>query len=322
MESNKKRYVLGILVMTIIFACFSVFLIINLYDDSSSLFPKNEKKESYIVSLENELDIKLNASNNPYDVIAQVPFDTLIVPYKYEEYVKPCFDFVLSDEGIVIKNATAKDFYNYEHLKVGTVITKINDKLLSDLSYFEVLSLIYSNGYSVKTFTTKDNKEFEYSYTNYSKKLEFNEVDPTTLKIDLFNLDSLRRNTLYDLCLPYDNIIIDLSKTSVTTLDGLVEFLSLFSKNKTKLFAGLDIYGYDNLKILKNVEILVDDNQDLGINFMLNVLKKMNLINVDIPQIKYVSNFYSINTISDYYYMINIYSLELKLNENSGLGEF
>ena len=82
-----------------------------------------DRKDSYISGLEENLKIKIEATE-PLDVLKEIGYDGLVIPKKYDTYYKPCFDFIITDLGIKITAATAKEFYSYD-LNIGDIITHI-----------------------------------------------------------------------------------------------------------------------------------------------------------------------------------------------------
>lgn len=316
MDSNKRKYVPGILVMTLIFLGLSIFAV-------SNMFKNNEEKKhlvsgSYISLLNQELNLKLDGETE-FEVFDKVGYDLVVMPKKYEKSIKPCFDFVVVRDGIIIKNLTSKEFLKYP-IELGSKIVKIDEKELIGLSYFEILDLVYASSNNItKKFTLSDGTSFDYLYERYSGKEEIN-VEDGVATIKLFNLDEVSRKGLYDKISSYEKVVIDLSNATVNTLDGMKIFMSFFSSGNEELFSiPSGIKSLETYKI-KNAEINIGNNKDNGILFMMSSLKLLNS-NLKITGLSTIRNeFKTYKILENADYKIYIYNYEFKSRSASSTG--
>lgn len=75
MQNNNKKSLLAIGVLTIIFAFLSIFMVSNIYQKpnqgNNSIFDLFDRKDSYISGLEENLKIKIEATE-PLDVLKEI----------------------------------------------------------------------------------------------------------------------------------------------------------------------------------------------------------------------------------------------------------
>lgn len=275
-SKNKNRSIIGIAIITIIFGLLSVFSVIRMTMENDD--GENLKKTDYILLLEKELEVELTKEDD-FENFASIDYDFIIEPKKYANYYKPCFDFVIEKDGVIIKNKLAKEF-DLLGLKVGTKIIKINDTDLSGKTYFEILELLYSkNENEVKKFTLNDLTELEYQYKKYYSTLEYIEEENV---LYVYNFDNITARAIYDIVVSHKGVTLDLSFATVNTFDGVVNFLSLFTDKDEFIFKTPEnIVGQTGRKI-ESLNIVVKDNADTGVLFILTALKTINSnINID-----------------------------------------
>ena len=150
-------------------------------------------------------------------------------------------DTIYAKTGYLFGHDSDPDFQSVSpgQFTVGE-ITKINDSVLAGKTYFEILDLLYSKNLDdEKQFTLSDGSKITYKYQNYYSTYEYN-LEENTLY--LYNLDNLTAKGIYDLVNTYKDVSLDLSKATVTTYDGVVNFLSLFSLKNEVLFKTNWIY--------------------------------------------------------------------------------
>lgn len=270
-SNNKKRFGIAIALFTLIFGALSVFSIFNLSSD----FPRDEEeveKADYIVALEEKLNINLSGTDDFAD-FSQVGYEMLIVPTKFQYYIRPCFEFVIVKDGVVITNRLGKAFDDY-NFKVGMKITKIGDQVLLGKTYFEILELIYAKNIDVvKEFTLSDDTVISYCYDNDNTNYSY---DKETNTLTMYNLDKFTVRGMYELITGYENVTVDLSKANVTKYETIVNFLSLFSDSKEVLLTSpLNVIGQQNLKIA-NLKIVLKDTNNQSILFLATAIKAIN----------------------------------------------
>ena len=286
---NNKRGIIGLLIITVIVGFLAVVAVsridIGIKDDGKI------KKTDYMLLLEKELEIEFN-SEDDFTNFATINYDLVVEPTKYKYYYKPCFDFIIVADGVIITNKLSKEFDDFG-FETGMKITKINDSVLAGKTYFEILDLLYSKNLDdVKEFTLSNGTKISYKYQNYYSTYEYN-VEENTLY--LYNLDNLTAKGIYDLVNTYEDVSLDLSKASVTTYDGVVNFLSLFSDKNEVLFKTPEgVIGQKGRKI-DIININVKDNNDEGILFILTCIKNLNSnINIDKKDLN-TTKFYTLN---------------------------
>ena len=311
---NKKRNILGILIMTIIFGAFSIVSVMKMFDNQDQEKPL--KKENYVLMLEKELNISLD-SQDDFTNFSNVSYEMLVEPTKYKNYYKPCFEFVVEKDGVVIKNGLTKDF-NSLGLKEGMKITRVNEDELSGKSYFEILELVYSKKENeVKKFTFTDGTIIEYTYKYYKDNAFYDEEENV---LYVYNLDNVTAKFIYEAVEKHPNLTLDLSNSTVTTLDGLTNFISLFSKPEEILFKTPEnITGQINRKI-SDLKIVVGSNNDQGVLFALTSINRINPnINIDNKNLNTIS-FFAEKVLESSYYTIYIKNVlvEAKNLNNSG----
>ena len=104
MENNKKRFAPLILLMTVVFALVSAYMVYNLFQDNGNDDILNifKQDETYVKTLEEKLQVDIKSSE-VIDVLNELGVEGIIVPKKYDAYYKPCFDFVILKDGIKIE---------------------------------------------------------------------------------------------------------------------------------------------------------------------------------------------------------------------------
>ena len=133
------------------------------------------------------------------------------------------------------------------------------------------LNLLFQNNLNLLTLATGKKVDFGYKkYTYYSTK-----VIDKKIVLSIYNLDRVDRKKVYDLTKEYEEVVIDLSKATVTELSSVADFVSLFALSNAKLFSSSDIRAYKNYK-LNNIQIELGKNQDKGILFTLTSIKNHN----------------------------------------------
>ena len=267
---NKNRSVVGILVITLIFGFLSVFSVVKMFSNNGE--EEKLKKTDYVLLLEKELEIDLT-SEDDFTNFESIDFEMVVEPTKYQNYYKPCFDFVIVRDGVILTNRLTKEFDSIG-FKTGMKIVKINDEVLLGKSYFEILDLIYSKKLDeTRKFIFSDGTEITYQYQNYYSSLEYNEIEN---KLYVYNLDNLTPRSIHDIVTEHEDLTLDLSMATVTTYEGIVNFLSLFSNKDEVLFKTPEnIIGQPGRKI-NNLNIVVKDNTDEGILFALTCIKTLN----------------------------------------------
>ena len=317
-SDNKRKYLPGILIMTLIFLGLSIFSVYNMINKNQKDDEEQKPKGSYISLLEENLNITLD-SEDDFENFNMVGYDLLVEPTKYRNYFKPCFDFLIAKDGVIVKNSLSKEFYKYP-LSIGSKIVKIDDKEITGLGYFEIFDLIYSSTNNVsKTFVLSDGTTFIYNYKDYSRKEDV-VIDGKTITMKLYNLDNITRKGIYDKVVGYDEIILDLSSATVTDFETIRGFVSFFSNEEEVLFVEpQNVKGLSSYK-LNNVKIILGDNKDLGISFLATTIKKLNASvtfdRVDLSTTSYMCG----NIISNADYTIKIYNYELVTQKPLGEG--
>ena len=299
--------------MTIIFGVFAAISVVRLFNNQNQEKPL--VKKDYILMLESELNITLD-SEADFTNMENVVYDVLVEPTKFQYYYKPCFDFVIVQDGIIIKNGLAKDF-SVLGLKEGVKITKINDQELLGKSYFEILELIYSKTENeVKKFTFADGTTIDYEYKYYENKLHYDEEENV---LYIYNLDEITTKSIHEMVILHPELTLDLSNATVTTLEGIVNFVSLFSGKNEVLFKSPLLIGQNNRKI-NELNIVVGNNDDKGILFALTTINNINTnIKIDRTNLNTITFYVSKKLVSAEYtiYLKNIL-LEAKGVSSSG----
>ena len=315
MDSNndKRKYVPGILIMTLIFLCLSIFSVNNFMKKSDD--KKVAAKGSYQSLLEERLGTKLEGEDE-FAIFELVGYDLVVIPDKYNDYFKPCFDFVIARDGVIIKNHTAKEFFNYP-LTIGSKIVKIGDKELNGLGYFEIVDLIYSNELNVsKMFTLESGETFEYRYEKYSNKEEISVLETETI-IKFYSLDNISRKGIYEKASSANNITFDLSNATVSDPNDMKTFMSYFTKGNQELFASpVGMRSLESYK-LNGVTINLGENIDEGVIFMASALKSLDA-NVTIVGLNTaVEEYKTYSLLQNADYTIYLYDYVLKTKSSS-----
>ena len=153
---NNKRGIIGLLIITVIVGFLAVVAVsrmdFGIKDDGKI------NKTDYMLLLEKELEIEFN-SEDDFTNFATINYDLVVEPTKYKYYYKPCFDFIIVADGVIITNKLSKEFDDFG-FETGMKITKINDSVLAGKTYFEILDLLYSKNLDdVKINTNMEIKE-------------------------------------------------------------------------------------------------------------------------------------------------------------------
>lgn len=314
-SNNKRKYIPGILIMTVIFLVLSIFSVNNMMKGSSE--KKKEIKGSYQTLLENRLNTQLEGEDE-FMIFESIGYDLLVVPDKYNNYFKPCFDFVVVRDGIIVKNFTSKEFLKYPLLSIGSKIVKIGDKELNGLGYFEIIDLIYTSELNVsKMFTLENGQVFEYRYENETNKMEVNKTEKE-VTIKMFNLNNFNRKGVYEKAKGVERVTIDLTNASVTDMNSIKAFMSFFTRGDEELFSiPQKVKSLESYK-LDNVTIVLNENNDKGVLFMASALKSLNS-NVRIVGQNHTVNEYKTYTIlKNADYKIYLYDYVLKTRISTG----
>ena len=282
-----NRNVIGILVITLIFGVLSAITLYRMYGNLENNGGAEVSKNDYILMLEEYLEIPLDDEND-FENLSKIGYDLVIEPTQYKNHYKPCFDFVITDSGVVIKNAISKEFYDY-NFKTGMKITHINSTELKGKGYFEILDLLYSSSKESKTFTI-DGEEIEYSYVSINDRIYYDEKDN---RLYVYNLDKITQKAIHDYYLENPDLTIDLSMATVNTLNGMYEFISLFVSKDVMLFiTPQNVYAKDNRRKISSIKIDLGNNPDKGILFTATTINKLNS-NVFISQFQEVNTFFA-----------------------------
>ena len=249
---TNKRNILGILIITLIFGIFSIISFLRMSDHSQE--KEDLVKKDYVLMLEQELGIKFE-SDNDFINFATINNDFIVEPTKYQNYFKPCFDFVIKEDGVEITNSLAKDFYDMG-LEVGMKITKVNGETLSGKGYFEILEKMYAKNYEEeKKFTLSNNQEINYKYIGYDNRYNFDEENKI---LYLYDLDIVNQENIYEFYnLGCDNVIGISALHGVGVGDLLDEVIAL--GNAGADLSDFEVSGaYDATQNFKeNVEIFL-----------------------------------------------------------------
>ena len=320
MDLNKKRSILGILIITLICGALSVVSALKMFEDRDT--EEKLQKQSYILLLEKELGTDFK-SENDFENFAEVGFEMNVIPTAYQYYIKPCFDFKIVEDGVIITNRLAKEFDEFG-FKVNDKIVEIDDQKLKGKTYFEITELILAKSdKTIKIFTFSDGRKVEYTYIkynnqNYNDRVEYDEYTNTLF---VYNLDNITTRSIYDRVKEQTNITLDLSKATVTTLEGIVNFISLFSNKEAVLFKTPEnIIGQKNRKI-NELNIVVGDNNDNGILFALTSISRLNSnIKIDRTDLN-TTKFYAVKRLASSTYIINLKNVLIEavgVSNNSG----
>ena len=229
-------------------------------------------KKDYVLMLEQELGIKFE-SDNDFINFATINNDFIVEPTKYQNYFKPCFDFVIKEDGVEITNSLAKDFYDMG-LEVGMKITKVNGETLSGKGYFEILEKMYAKNYEEeKKFTLSNNQEINYKYIGYDNRYNFDEENKI---LYLYDLDIVNQENIYEFYSKYPEMVLDLSKATANTFDGIKNFVSLFSIGKEPLFKTPEGIKTSTGRKITHLKIILGENKDDGILFALTSISRLN----------------------------------------------
>ena len=315
-SNNKKRGIIGILVITIVFAVLAIASASKMFNNIDE--QEKLQKTSYMLLLEEELGIDF-VTEDDFINFQLVNYEMVIVPQTHKYYIKPCFDFVVLSDGVVITNRNAKEFDD-TGWKINDKIVKINDETLKGKSYFEIVDLMLSKTETTKKYTLSNGTEIEYKYQKATKAYEYNEAENI---LSIYNLDNVTTRKIHETVKEHPDLTLDLSKATVNTYEGLANFISLFSSEETPVFGNVtNEYGQKNRKI-ENLNIVVGNNQDKGILFALTSIKRLNSnILIDKTNLN-TTQFYAVKTLLDSNCEIVIKNILLiavsTINNNGGL---
>ena len=135
MDSNKKRSVIGILIITLIFGVLSIASALRMFEGVDK--EQQLQKISYILLLEEEFQIELD-SENDFENFDEIGYDMIVIPTAFQYYNKPCFDFKIVNDGVIITNRLAKEF--------DELLFEVNDKIIDiDGEKLDLLKTIMLN---------------------------------------------------------------------------------------------------------------------------------------------------------------------------------
>jgi len=286
MDSNKRRTVIPLAIITVIFLTFSTFLTISLFKDSNTdyisnyqgIFDRsgviiNELKKTYKVDLDStdlkEVSEKLYKDNKKFIAEKSIVSD----------YFKPPFEFVILSDKLVVTRLTAKYAYQLG-INIGDEITKVNGKKISDLKYFKIFDEIYAEELNSKITVTINSTDLEIELSAYNNSMEISSTEDAII-YTIYDLDKTLAYSLYSSIVSGTNIVINLEKATVNTLYSIKTYLSLFSNsNDVILTEPEETKGVKLYKINNNVTFVVGNNKDQGIRFLLTEIKGYNLPNV------------------------------------------
>ena len=294
---TSKRNLLGILIITLIFGIFSMISLSRMFDNEGNDYLI---KSDYITALEEELNIELNKSSD-FENFALIDKEMLIVPAKYEHYFKPCFDFIVVSDGVIITNRLAKEFDELG-FEVGIKITKIDDIILEGKSYFEILELMYAKNIGDKKVYSHTLGQIEYTFKGYNNRYEYNEEENI---LYIYNLDNVSRETIHNIYKSHSDVVIDLSMATVNTYEGVRNFVSMFSEDKEVLFLIPENIKVSTPRKISGVKIVLGDNLDDGILFALTAIRSYK---ADVKIVKNVSDEVEVSVNQNVFNALNILS--------------
>lgn len=263
---TSKRNIIGVLIITVIFAIFSFISISNMMKDGGN--KDIIVKSDYIALLEKEYN-KEFLDGTDFEILSQINEEVLVVPTKYKYYFEPCFNFVVVSDGVIITKRLAKEFDELGFTE-GMKITKVNDVLLEGKNYFEILDLMYAKNYEEEKVFHHAGGEIKYTYKAYDNRFSYDEENNT---LHIYNLDNVLRETIHEIYLSNPDLVIDLSMATVNTFEGIEQFVSMFSGDREVLFQTPEnIISYTPRKI-SDVKLVLGENNDDGILFALTAIR-------------------------------------------------
>lgn len=263
---TSKRNIIGVLIITVIFAIFSFISISNMMKDGGN--KDIIVKSDYIALLEKEYT-KEFLDGTDFEILSQINEEVLVVPTKYKYYFEPCFNFVVVSDGVIITKRLAKEFDELGFTE-GMKITKVNDVLLEGKNYFEILDLMYAKNYEEEKVFHHAGGEIKYTYKAYDNRFSYDEENNT---LHIYNLDNVLRETIHEIYLSNPDLVIDLSMATVNTFEGIEQFVSMFSGDREVLFQTPEnIISYTPRKI-SDVKLVLGENNDDGILFALTAIR-------------------------------------------------
>ena len=316
MDSSKKRTVISIAIMTCVCLIVAIVSVYFMFANNDST---KERNKDYISVIEKELNVDIT-SDDDFIGINQNGFEIHVMENKFSTYITPCFEYIIDSDKIIITRALSKEFYAYP-LMVGSEIVKIDGTELKGLGYFEIEELINGKALGLKKeFTLSDGKVFEYTYEKYTYYSSL--INEKKIVLSLYNLDRINRKQVYDIVKDYEDVTIDLSKATVTDINSLADFISLFVTDKAPIFSFPEgIYGYKTYK-LNDINLVLGNNIDKGILFTLTSIKNHNFtITFDVSKDTLnVMEFDCKKVIKSSNYTVTIYNQKVKAIENTSGG--
>lgn len=308
--ASKSRGIIGILIITVVFLGLSIVSLSGLFNNMGT--GSTTTKKEYFTKLESELNITFE-SDDEFANFSLVEYELFVEPTKYKNHYKPCFNFVITDSGVVVKNALSKEYYD-NNFKSGMLITHINDIELKGKGYFEILELLYSISKVEKTFKLDTLEEIKYTYGPVTDRLYYDEVEN---RLYVYNLDKITQKAIYDYATNNPNMILDLSMATINTYDGLYDFVSLFVSSDELLFLTPEgIYAKDNFRKIAGANIYLGDNTDNGVLFAITTIKRFNKNVTSSVEVK-TTEFYALNTLSITGYNIYLKNIKVELKDLS-----
>ena len=167
-----------------------------------------------------------------------------------------------------------------------------------------MLELIYSKTEKeIKKFTFSNNTTIDYEYKYYENKMLY---DEELNVLSVYNFDEITTKAIHETVVAHPDLTLDLTNATVTTLDGIVNFVSLFSKKNEVLFnTPQNIIGQNGRKI-SELNIVVGNNNDEGILFALTSVNRINQnIKIDKTNLN-TTSFYALKVLKSMDYTIYI----------------
>ena len=310
MALNRRILLLVIALLVLVSA--SIVSLTMFYDEDNQSTYESRVISSYLVSVygkdyENKTLKEIASKDDP---------NFLMLPSKYLSMSFP-FDFVITEEGILIKGASNSQFKT-SGLKVGEVITKIDDKSVSELSYFKIVDMLYGTE-KIKLETSKQTIEFVRE--DVTELAQFDKKEDS-ITVNLYNLDRLNPASLYNMTKDYENIVLNLENAWINDADSFKKILSIFKSGNLYLLDGTLVEGTSLVKYDKqNIQINVGDNNQDGIMLLIDLLNSYNLSNISFDRVGQIKSKTFRKVVSDDYYTIFYSSTTIKeLNYESSQG--
>ena len=134
-----------------------------------------------------------------------------------------------------------------------------------------------------------------------------------------YNLDEVTTKAIHDIVILHPDLTLDLTNATVTSFDGVINFISLFSKKNEVLFNSPLIIGQNNRKI-NVLNIVVGNNDDRGVLFALTCISRINK-NITIDQTNLnITTFYVTKVLASLDYTIYLKNILLEAKSASTSG--